>query len=70
MGLLATTMASPTLSEVRTHLAEVAANPTKTLDERLLETLKGQILGVELWWPPGASYKDTDASYSWGHQRR
>ncbi len=46
MGLSNATMASPTFSEVRKHLAEVAADPTKALDERLLENLNGQILGM------------------------
>lgn len=48
MGLLATTMASSAFSEVRKHLAEVAADPAKALDERLLETFEGQILGMTL----------------------
>jgi hypothetical protein len=39
-------MASPAFSEVRKHLAEVTADPAKALDERLLETLNGQILGM------------------------
>ena len=41
------TMASSTVSDVRAHLVEVAANPTKALDVKLLETLSGQILGID-----------------------
>lgn len=39
-------MASPAFSEVRKHLTEVNADPAKALDEKLLESLNGQILGM------------------------
>lgn len=55
MGLLATTMASSIFGVVRMHLADVAANPAKALDDRLLETLNGQVLGAHLQSLPAAS---------------
>ena len=41
-------MASSTFGVVRMHLADVAVNPAKALDDRLLETLNGQVLGAHL----------------------